>query len=298
MDFVDPDQAEKQNFLQENIVKKGYDTGEFIEILKQMKKVESPTIENCTMEELREAVKKFQENFPLKNEQGGGVEMNEQIQVNKGINENNNLENVNNNILPINNEDQIENNNEDKKTDSEDIPFSRKDARGGFFNIGKDNNSSLQNNFLYDLSDNKIASRFFCFYRYGGKILTSLVLSVVNSYCGFEKLVMNDWYCFKYAMFLGCRLQPRYMAAWGWIDMNINFIDGIAGFLIRFFLFARSYTIYENIFDFFNVCIDIKVYNNLYFAVNIVGIVRSFVLLYISYEEEKRKLRAHIRYSL
>ena len=119
----------------------------------------------------------------------------------------------------------------------------------------------------------------FYFYRYGGKFLASLVWSVVNSYCGFEQLVMNDWYCFKYAMCLGYRLQPRFMRSCLWIDMNFNFLEGIAGFLIRFFLFEYSYNMYENIFDFFNVCIDIKVYNNLYFAVNIVGIVRGGVLL-------------------
>ena len=119
----------------------------------------------------------------------------------------------------------------------------------------------------------------FYFYRYGGKFLASLVWSVVNSYCGFEQLVMNDWYCFKYAMCLGYRLQPRFMRSCLWIDMNFNFLEGIAGFLIRFFIFGTIYKIQENIFDFFNVCIDIKVYNNLYFAVNIVGIVRGGVLL-------------------
>ena len=103
--------------------------------------------------------------------------------------------------------------------------------------------------------------------------------SVVNSYCGFEQLVMNDWYCFKYAMCSGYRLQPRFMRSRVWIDMNFNFLEGIAGFLIRFFIFDPSYNMYENIFDFFNVCIDIKVYNNLYFAVNIVGIARGMYCL-------------------
>ncbi len=147
--------------------------------------------------------------------------------------------------------------------------------------------SSLKN-LLYELSKNKIAIGVFDFYRYGGKVLTSLVWSVVNSYCGFEEIVMNDWYCFKYAMCSGYRLQPRFMGSRVWIDMNFNFLEGIAGFLIRFFLFASSYDVYENIFDFFNVCIDIKVYNNLYFAVNIVGIVQGVYCLLIRKAREKR----------
>ena len=121
----------------------------------------------------------------------------------------------------------------------------------------------------------------FMIYRYGGKILTSLIWSVVNSYCGLEKVVMNDWYFFKYSMCLGYRLQSSSMASWGWIDMNFNFLDGITGFLIRYFIYSDRYSMVENIFDFFNVCIDIKVYNNLYFAINIVGIVRSIVLLLV-----------------
>ena len=85
----------------------------------------------------------------------------------------------------------------------------------------------------------------------------------------------------------GYRLQPRFMGSRVWIDMNVNFLEGIAGFLIRFFLFNPSYDMYENIFDLFNICIDIKVYNNLYFAVNIVGIVQGVYCLLIRKAREK-----------
>jgi len=153
-------------------------------------------------------------------------------------------------------------------------------------NINHNQSSSLKNP-LYEFSKNKIARRVFDFYRYGGKFLASLVWSVVNSYCGFEEIVMNDWYCFKYAMCLGYRLQPRFMGSCVWIDMNFNFLEGIVGFLIRFFIFGTIYKIQENIFDFFNVCIDIKVYNNLYFVVNIVGIVQGVYCLLLRRAREK-----------
>ena len=155
-----------------------------------------------------------------------------------------------------------------------------------YFDTNYDNQSSLKSP-LYEFSHNKIVSSFFCFYRYGGKFLASLVWSVVNSYCGFEQLVMNDGYC--YAMCSGgYRLQPRFMRSRVWIDMNFNFLEGIAGSLIRFFIFNNFYNIKENFFDFFNVCIDIKVYNNLYFAVNIVGIVQGVYCLLLRRAREKR----------
>ena len=162
-----------------------------------------------------------------------------------------------------------------------------KNNNGAYYDIINDDQSSSLKNPLYEFSNNEIARTVFYFYRYGGKFLASLVWSVVNSYCGFEQLVMNDWYCFKYAMCLGYRLQPRFMRSRVWIDMNFNFLEGIVGFLIRFFLFNPSYNMYENIFDIFNICIDIKVYNNLYFAVNIVGIVQGVYCLLLRRAREK-----------
>lgn len=226
---------------------------------------------------------------------------NAQIQAKKEKNGNNNLKKFKNNISQTNKKANLKNKREGDNIDEEIIAQDNKGILlklGPFFN-GKDQlepsinnttninnnqldvNESLDQNFLCILSHNKIARGVFDFYRHVGKFLTSLVWSVVNSYCGFEQLVMNDWYCFKYAMCSGYRLQPRFMRSRVWIDMNFNFLEGIAGFLIRFFIFDPSYDMYENIFDFFNVCIDIKVYNNLYFAVNVVGIVRSIVLLSI-----------------
>ena len=288
----DATQEEKQIFLRQNILNKNYDGDEFVAFLNS-KREGGDKIENWTKYELEEVVKEF----IAKNQEGKAQENlkeKEQILANKGKKgEDTNFEHVDNNNLQTDNEynDEIkygnndtdniftEQNIEEKKLSSGNSSLLKQDkiVQGPNINHGQ---SSLKSP-LYEFSHNKIVSSFFCFYRYGGKFLASLVWSVVNSYCGFEEIVMNDWYCFKYAMCSGYRLQPRFMGSRVWIDMNVNFLEGIAGFLIRFFLFESSYNMYENIFDLFNVCIDIKVYNNLYLAVNVVGIVRSIVLLSI-----------------
>ena len=279
-------QEEKQAFLRENILEKCYDAEKFMEFLQSKKGEQGTDINKWTMEELKKVVNEFQ--------------VENKLQANEGMNGNDNPVEVNKNNIPtINNEynneikdgnndtDNIftEQNIEEKKLSSGNSSLLKQDkiVQGPNINHGQ---SSLKSP-LYEFSHNKIVSSFFCFYRYRGKFLASLVWSVVNSYCGFEEIVMNDWYCFKYAMCSGYRLQPRFMGSRVWIDMNVNFLEGIAGFLIRFFLFNPSYDMYENIFDLFNICIDIKVYNNLYFAVNIVGIVQGVYCLLIRKAREK-----------
>ena len=291
---------QKQNFLRENILEKGYDADEFMEFLESKKGEKGLKIENWTMGELEPVVKEFTQQNQKENALENLVEKDQIPAANEEINENNsNLEVVNNNIiLQTKNEGQAGDNNVDKKINGQNmveklsVENPNQSMQNNQFVQGSNDSinithdqSSLKSPF-YDLSHNNIVSSFFCFYRYGGKFLASLVWSVVNSYCGFEQLVMNDWYC--YAMCSGYRLQPRFMHSRVWIDMNFNFLEGIAGFLIRFFLFYPSYDMYENIFDFFNVCIDIKVYNNLYFAVNIVGIVQGVYCLLIRRAREKR----------
>jgi len=239
---------QKQEFLQENIEQDYRDA--FVQFLNN-KKEGGDDIIKWTMEELKQVVKEFQGEKPL--------------QANEEINGNDDPVEVNN--MQTNKKDELEIEKENNNVATE--------------IIGQNNEQNLLTNEEQGGDKSTLQDSFFIFYRYGGKFLASLVLSVVNSYCGFEQLVMNDWYCFKYAMCSGYRLQPRFMRSRVWIDMNFNFLEGIAGVLIRFFLFNPSYNMYENIFDFFNVCIDIKVYNNLYFAVNIVGFVRSIVLLSI-----------------
>lgn len=290
---------QKQQFLRENILEKGYDADEFMEFLESKNGNKGLKIENWNMGELKQVVKEFIGEKKVGNALENLVEKDQIPVANEEINENNsNLEVVNNNIiLQTKNEGQAGDNNVDKKINGQNmveklsVENPNQSLQNNQFvqcsndsiNITHDQ-SSLKHPF-YDLSDNNIVSSFFCFYRYGGKFLASLVWSVVNSYCGFEQLVMNDWYC--YAMCSGYRLQPRFMHSRVWIDMNFNFLEGIAGFLIRFFLFYPSYDMYENIFDFFNVCIDIKVYNNLYFAVNIVGIVQGVYCLLLRRAREK-----------
>ena len=279
-----PEQEEKQYFLREKILNAGYHADDFIKFLEYKRGKEGINLNNWTMDELKQVVNEFIAINKVRSAQKelGG---NEQKEINEEIPKNNNFDGLNNNILQINNENnngiKDEKNNPNKGNLFEGNPnLLMRNKFGHGPNLSINDQPSLKSP-LYDLSENEIARGVFDFYRHVGKFLTSLVWSVVNSYCGFEQLVMNDWYCFKYAMCSGYRLQPRFMRSRVWIDMNFNFLEGIVGFLIRFFLFNPSYNMYENIFDIFNICIDIKVYNNLYFAVNIVGIVRSFVLLSI-----------------
>ena len=287
--------VEKQKFLRVNILEKGYEAEDFMDFLEQKGGKRGLDLNNWKMKELSGVVGEFQKRYQPVNQkndikqkenkfvnsyQGSEVislfkdqEKDYNVEKKEDRHQPQNLFSSQHNIINTEGSQQIKSleNNYDNRVDN------IQSNRSAF----EFENESQDQKYFYELSKNEIASRFFCFYRYGGKFLTSLVWSVVNSYCGFEQLVMNDWYCFKYAMCSGYRLQPRFMRSRVWIDMNFNFLEGIAGFLIRFFLFKSSYNMYENIFDFFNVCIDIKVYNNLYLAVNVVGIVRSIVLLYI-----------------
>ena len=57
----DSNQEEKQNYLRENILEKGYDVNEFVSFLKSKKGDEGADIENWSMEDLVEVVKEFVE---------------------------------------------------------------------------------------------------------------------------------------------------------------------------------------------------------------------------------------------
>jgi len=57
----DSNQEEKQNYLRENILEKGYDVNEFVSFLKSKKGEEGADIENWSMEDLVEVVKEFVE---------------------------------------------------------------------------------------------------------------------------------------------------------------------------------------------------------------------------------------------
>lgn len=310
---------EKQQFLQENILGTGYNADEFMEFLQSKKMESGLDLNNWQMGELKQVVKEFkqaQEGKQRKQQMldkeilGKGYDKNSFVNFVASKKEGG--ENVNNWQMEelkqvVREFKQVQ---EKKKMVQEEIlkkgygmnkfeSFVKKKKKGEegkyaenwgtkefkeaikiFQKEEEENQKKVEGNLEgNNLSHNKIARRVFDFYRYGGKFLASLVWSVVNSYYGFEEIVMNDWYCFKYAMCSGYRLQPRFMGFRVWIDMNFNFLEGIAGFLIRFFLFNSSYKLQENIFDFFNVCINMKVYNNLYFAVNIVGIVQGMYCL-------------------
>ena len=56
---MDNNQEEKQNYLRENILDKGYDTNEFVDFLKSKKGEEGADVANWTMEDLKEVVQEF-----------------------------------------------------------------------------------------------------------------------------------------------------------------------------------------------------------------------------------------------
>ena len=56
---MDNNQEEKQNYLRENILDKGYDTNEFVDFLKSKKGEEGADVANWTMENLKEVVQEF-----------------------------------------------------------------------------------------------------------------------------------------------------------------------------------------------------------------------------------------------
>ena len=274
-EFIEGKEREmKQQFLNAEISDKGYDRNIFANFLQSKKAGEEGgnDIDNWTMDELKNVVEEFieqqnhvgneQENLEGKEQEN--IKKQENLSEGQGELKNDDVNSTNN--LHLNAEILNDHENGSAASQGEDLPMPKSTLQGSFFN----------------------------FYRYGGKISTSFIWSVVNSYCGLEDVVVNDWYSFRYSMCSGYRLQPNFMASWGWIDMNFNFLEGIAGFLIRYFIYNDRYSIVENIFDFFNVCIDIKVYNNLYFAVNIVGIVRSIVLLFVPDGEVKNHVKAKI----
>ena len=55
----DNNQEEKQNYLRENILEKGYDTNKFVEFLKSKKGEEGADVTNWNMEDLKKVVKEF-----------------------------------------------------------------------------------------------------------------------------------------------------------------------------------------------------------------------------------------------
>ena len=55
----DNSQEEKQNYLRENILDKGYDTNDFVDFLKARKGEEGADVSNWSMEDLQQVVREF-----------------------------------------------------------------------------------------------------------------------------------------------------------------------------------------------------------------------------------------------
>ena len=55
----DSSQEEKQNYLRENILEKGYDPNQFVSFLQSKKGEEGSDISNWTMEDLQQVVQEF-----------------------------------------------------------------------------------------------------------------------------------------------------------------------------------------------------------------------------------------------
>ena len=101
----DSSEEEKQTYLRENILDKGYDTNKFIDFLKSKKGEEGADISNWTMEDLKQIVKEFiliisKENEKTEEKNGNNqlVENNQENIQNSSSNELNNNNSHNNSI--------------------------------------------------------------------------------------------------------------------------------------------------------------------------------------------------------
>ena len=119
----DSTQEQKQNFLRENILEKGYDGQQFINYLKSIKGEEGEDISNWSMTDLQKVVQDFISLSLNSNSQGKQEENNQVNQINENnqdnqINENNldNQANENNKNNQINENDQSKENNEQNNT--------------------------------------------------------------------------------------------------------------------------------------------------------------------------------------
>ena len=84
---MDNSQEEKQNYLRENILDKGYDTNLFVIYLKSKKGEEGEDVSNWTMEDLKKVVQEFITLMDIKNKEENIKEnqLNRTIQDNKNI---------------------------------------------------------------------------------------------------------------------------------------------------------------------------------------------------------------------
>ena len=95
---MDNNQEEKQNYLRENILNKGYDTNEFVDYLKSKKGEEGADVANWTMEDLKQVVQEFivlinkktQNESIEENQSNQNIQDNPQIKVETAISTNNN----------------------------------------------------------------------------------------------------------------------------------------------------------------------------------------------------------------
>ena len=101
---MDASQEEKQNYLRENILEKGYDANDFVEFLKSKKGDQGADVSNWTMEDLKQVVAEFislveNHNQTPNQTQNENIEINQQrknSQKNKSSNSNNTSTSSNN----------------------------------------------------------------------------------------------------------------------------------------------------------------------------------------------------------
>ena len=101
---MDSSQEEKQNYLRENILEKGYDTNDFVEFLKSKKGEEGADISNWTLEDLKQVVAEFISLVESRNQtqnQNQNIETNQKRKISQ---ENPKSSNSNNTSTSSNNE--------------------------------------------------------------------------------------------------------------------------------------------------------------------------------------------------
>ena len=153
-------EEQKQNYLRENILEKGYEAEDFVTYLTSKKGDEGINLSNWSLEELKSVVQEYISNNPLNNKQE--VENNNIIQSNNNIQNNlaqnpilaENLNNINN----LNNLNSLDNTNNPQGINPFPNILLNNDPNNNMININNINNMNLEPNLLNSNLTNDINS--------------------------------------------------------------------------------------------------------------------------------------------
>ena len=150
-------EEQKQNYLRENILEKGYEAEDFVTYLTSKKGDEGINLSNWSLEELKSVVQEYISNNPLNNKQE--VENNNIIQSNNNI-QNNLVQNpiLAENLNNLNNLNSLDNTNNPQGMNPFPNILLNNDPNNNMININNINNMNLEPNLLNSNLTNDINS--------------------------------------------------------------------------------------------------------------------------------------------